>query len=77
LNYEVGVIELSKEFEYTCNLSLIKSENVSSYDIYINDFYYGSDLFEIQINTNDLLKIVIVKNDVNLVSVLEFSEDLL
>jgi hypothetical protein len=76
-NYELGVNELSKEFEYTCNMSLIKSENVSSYDIYINDFYYGSDLFEIQINTNDLLKIVIVKDDTNLVSTLEFSEDLL
>jgi hypothetical protein len=76
-NYELGVNELSKEFEYTCNMSLIKSENVSSYDIYINDFYFGSDLFEIRINTNDLLKIDIVKNDTNLVSTLEFSEDLL
>jgi len=31
--------------------------------VFINNEYYGSDLPQIQINTNDVLKIVAVKKD--------------
>jgi hypothetical protein len=38
-------------------------ENVDSYSVYINDDFYGNDITEIQINTGDIIKIDIVKDD--------------
>ncbi len=77
LNYEVGTTGLTKNFEYTCNLSLTNSENVDTYEVYINDMFYGNDIFTIQINTNDILKITIIRDDNTNSSLLEFTEDLI
>ena len=41
----------------------IGSTNVDSFDVYINNDYYGSDVNLIQITTNDTLRIQVVKND--------------
>jgi hypothetical protein len=40
-------------------------ENIDSYSIYINDDFYGNDIIDIQINTGDIIKIEIVKDDFN------------
>ena len=61
--YPNGVTESTKTFDYITNLSLVSSVNVDSYDVYINGDYYGSDITEIQINTNDVLTIQIVKGN--------------
>jgi hypothetical protein len=37
--------------------------NVDSFDVYINNDYYGSDLQVIEITTNDILRIDVTKND--------------
>lgn len=49
-------------FEYTCDLVLNESINVSNFSVYINDQYYGDNIDKLQINTNDLLKIDIINN---------------
>lgn len=67
----------TKLYEYTCNLNLVSSENVDSYDVYINDMFYGTDLFSLQINTNDVVKVEIVKTDNSLISYITFSQDLI
>ena len=36
---------------------------INDYDVFINNNYYGSDLQIIQITTNDILKIQVVKTD--------------
>jgi hypothetical protein len=54
---------LSQIFDYTVDLNLGETSNIDSFDVYINNQYYGSDLYQIQINTNDVLKITVVKVD--------------
>ena len=61
--FVVGNNVNSQIFDYTTNIIIATSTNVESFDVYVNNDYYGSDLTEIQINTNDTLKFVIVKTD--------------
>jgi hypothetical protein len=53
----------SEVINYTTNISIGSTVNVDSFEVYINNDYYGSDLSEIQINTDDKLKFVITKQD--------------
>jgi hypothetical protein len=50
---------------------------VESFDVFINDDYYGSDLTLIQINTNDILRIDVVKKDNNKESTIQLLDLLL
>lgn len=50
-------------FRYTANIKLLTVDNVSSYDIYINDNFYGTSISEIQVNDSDVVRIDIVKNN--------------
>lgn len=68
--FTVGNNTISQIFDYTVNISISTPTNVDSFDVYINNEYYGSDLYEIQINTNDKLKFTIVKVDDTLESIL-------
>lgn len=64
-------------FEYTCNLYYENTKNISSYSVYINNSYYGDDVDLIQINTNDLLRIDIVKGDSTEIPSISFSQKLI
>jgi hypothetical protein len=77
LNYLTGELTQEYFFSYTCNLYFEQSPNVESYSVYINDNYYGDDVTEIQINTDDNLRIDIVKIDESSESSLSFSQKLL
>jgi hypothetical protein len=70
-------IESSIEMEYTVDLLLINSQNVGDYSVFINGDFYGTNLSEIQINTNDILKIDIVKNDVTESAKLVFQQNVI
>jgi hypothetical protein len=62
----VGETTYENTFEYTANLQILTPKNILSVSYYINDLFYGSSVNkEIQINTNDTLRIDIVKNNVN------------
>ena len=56
---------LSDMIDFTADMKFVNSNNVSSYDVYINNNYYGSDVDVVQITTNDVLRIQVVKNDAN------------
>ena len=73
--YSYGLIEteVSKTFDYTCNLNYLDSVNMGDYDVYINDLYYGNTIQTIQVNTNDVVKIVI--NKINPIDVAEIKFD--
>lgn len=58
-----GVDTINQLYDYTTNLILGNTQNITSFDVYINNDYYGSDLSNIQLNTNDVLRIVVVKVD--------------
>jgi hypothetical protein len=61
--FVVGNTTLVDVIDFTANMQLVGTENVSSYDVYINNDYYGSDVNLIQITTNDTLRIQVIKED--------------
>ena len=70
--YVVGNDTLSDVVVYTANLTWANSSNVESYDVYINGDYYGTDVQKIQITTNDVLRIQVVKQDNSLEANIKF-----
>ena len=44
-------------------MDLVSTNNVNTFDVYINDDYYGSDLQMIEITTNDILRIEVTKDN--------------
>ncbi len=61
--FVTGNTVLSEFIEYTANMTLLSPTNVSGWDVYINNDFYGSDVQTIQITTNDELRIEITKQD--------------
>lgn len=66
--FVIGNDTISQVFNYIADVKIVGSENIDSYDVYVNNNYYGTDITEIQINTNDTLKFVINKTNINLES---------
>jgi hypothetical protein len=54
---------LSEIIRYNTNLNLVKSENISEFEVFINNDYYGSDVDEIQLNNGDKFRVVVTKID--------------
>ena len=61
--FVVGNTTLVDVIDFTVNMELVGTENILSYDVYINNDYYGSDVSLIQITTNDTLRIQAFKKD--------------
>ena len=72
-SYSTTSIQESKTFEYNCNLNYIQSNNVGDYDVFINDLYYGNTIQSIQLNTNDVVKIIVNKVDLGSTSEITFN----
>jgi hypothetical protein len=58
-----GNSTLNDVIDFTANMTLISTDNVDTFDVYINGDYYGSDLQRIEITTNDVLRIEVTKDD--------------
>lgn len=58
-----GNTSLSDTFDHTFDLNYLISNNVDSYDVYINGDFFGTDVLLIQVNTNDTVTFSIVKTD--------------
>lgn len=74
--FVVGNDSLSDIIDFTADMSLVSTSNVTSFDVYINGDYYGSDVNLIQITTNDSLSIEVNKTDVNQESLITFQNKL-
>jgi hypothetical protein len=61
--FKIGTTILSEKFDYTTDITIDSTINVFSYDVYINNNYYGSNPNMIQINNGDMLKFDITKNN--------------
>jgi hypothetical protein len=53
------------------DLKTTEIENVSTYDVFINSNFVGSDLSTIQINDGDTLLITVYKDDITKDSVIK------
>lgn len=74
--YIVENNSLSEIIDFRANMSFIESINIESYDVFINDNFFGTDVFLIQITTNDILRIDVVKTDVTKESTIKFESRL-
>ena len=61
--FRVGVTTISEKYDYTTNISVANTSNVDDYDVYINNDFFGTNVDNIQINTGDVLRFEIIKND--------------
>jgi hypothetical protein len=68
----VGNTTLTQLFSYIVDIKIGDTTNIKSFDVYINDDYYGSDLELIQINSGDVLRIDVVKKDVTKEGTIQF-----
>jgi hypothetical protein len=68
----IGNTTLTQLFSYVVDIKIGNTINVDSFDVYINDDYYGSDLELIQINSGDVLRLEIVKDNPSLESTIQF-----
>lgn len=75
--FVTGNTVVNQVFNYTTDLIIQDTKNISSYDVYLNDFFYGSNLNKLQINTNDSLKIEIVKTNPSLESIMTLSSEII
>jgi len=74
--YVVGNDMLVERIDFTANMEFVKSSNISSYDVYINDDYYGTDVQKIQITTNDVLRIEVTKENTSNEAAIQFDSKL-
>jgi len=69
--------EIEELFNYNLNLILTFTENVSSFQVYINDDYYGDTLDTIQINSGDTVRFQIVRVDATKVAKLTYTQSII
>lgn len=78
INFPVSTTAFTYTFEYNSNLTQDGISNISNYDVYINNLYYGSNILSstgntIQVNTNDVLTINITKTNALDPSILQWT----
>lgn len=49
--------------DYTGDFRIDQYENIDSWDVYINDNFYGSNVELIQVNTNEILRVDVTKTN--------------
>jgi hypothetical protein len=74
--FVVGITTLSQLFSYVVDIKIGELININSFDVFINDYYYGSDLNLIQINSGDVLRLDIVKSDDTKESTIQFIDNI-
>ena len=65
-------VSVTKRFYDKVDLTLIKTNNVESYDVFVNDEYYGINPIKIQLNPDSVVRFEIVKDIPNQTSTIEF-----
>jgi hypothetical protein len=75
--FVAGNNTITQLFEYNVNLNLGDMVNVTTFEVYINNQYYGNDVSEIQINYGDILRLVVTKTDNTIDATIKFNNELL
>ena len=58
-----GNTVLTDRIDFTANMNLVSTDNVETFDVYINGDFYGSDIQNIEITTNDILRLEVTKTE--------------
>jgi hypothetical protein len=58
-----GTTSLSEVIDNRVNITITNTTNISSFDVFINNEYFGSDIWEIFLDTNDILRVDVAKLD--------------
>jgi hypothetical protein len=74
--FVTGNTTLVDRIDFRANMSLLSSDNVDTFDVYINNNYFGSDTQTIQITTNDILRIEVTKINNNQEALIIFDNKL-
>jgi hypothetical protein len=74
--FVTGNTTLADRIDFRANMSFLSSDNVDTFDVYINNNYYGSDTQIIQITTNDILRIEVTKINNNQEALIIFDNKL-
>ena len=74
--FVTGNTTLVDIIDFRSNMSLLSSDNVDTFDVYINNNYFGSNPQTIQITTNDILRIEVTKINNNQESLIVFDNKL-
>jgi hypothetical protein len=77
INFPLGVNSLGDLFPERVDLKLLTSDNIESYEVYINNLYYGSNVNFIQINSGDSVRFDVVRTDDTLTSTIKFQNTLI
>jgi len=75
-NYDTSSTSVSKTIDYRSNTSILGLDNVAEYDVYINEDFFGSNIVNLQLSTNDILRIDIVKDDNTSTSTIKLENNL-
>ena len=75
--FPVGILTKEETIYYNGNFIVTNSKNIQSFDVFINNNFYGTDVSTIQINDKEVLKLDITKTDNTLESSIEFMVKLL
>jgi hypothetical protein len=67
---------LTDVIDFTANMNLVSTDNVDTFDVYINGDYYGSDIQNIEITTNDVLRVEVTKTESSLSSLVIYENKL-
>ena len=62
INFSTTETEKFQVFDITSNVKIIETSNITDFDVYINDDYYGMNVFDIEVKTNDIVKFEIQKD---------------
>ena len=80
LTMSAGTTTFSKTYEYNVNLKLQGTENITSFDVYINNLFFGTTFSgltnSVQLNTNDVLRLDIVQTNNAIESLFKIDETL-
>ena len=76
-SFKENVLSLSEVFYDRVDLIVGKTLNITEYDVFINNEFYGTNVNLIQLNSKDILKINITKKDNNKISTIKFTAKLL
>jgi hypothetical protein len=63
VDFPVDVNDYTNKFDYSVNINISNTVNISSYSVYINGNYFGDNVTQIQLNSGDTLKVSVVKPD--------------
>ena len=71
--YNIGQTSKQQTYEYNGDFTVGNTVNVDTYDVYINNLFYGTDVSKIQINNGDTLRIVMTPLNPSSISSVPFT----